>query len=593
MLALGLSVPLLTQPSCSTIKAKEKKGAVIKESLLSAQRLAHDIAPGKKPDPVTPEEASAEESRNLLQAVFSPFGKAAKNLLLFATKEEIRGDKASSTPAFLKVALESRLLLEEAVRSGKSLADVRVLHNSTLAKFAVNWRQQCQIEGGPVRLVNPVDGEAFEVRVSPRSHYADTYFDAFVATANIEEKGVARHVREGVGATLVGIRYRTPDRQEEMAFHPVQGLYLPVTMIIDGVAAPAKPGDPTVVTVALFDPTRAVTTPVGGREQPLAADLSSPLAVMLAGVNPFKIGIQNFFKADQAADKAGLYLVQPYDPNRIPILFTHGLFSSPVIWRDVAAELMADPRISTRYQCLLFAYPSSLAVGDSACLMREKLAAIRQALDPDGNDPLSRDIVAVGHSMGGILTHALIADVGDRFHAELTGSADDSKLSPGQQEELRRVAFFTPDPAVNRAIFICTPHRGANMANARSANFASRLASLPLDLVRRTGQIVTLNAEGFRFSSTSIQSLQPGSAMVAALDLSPCRTGVIYHSIIGDQGKNNSPKSTDGVVDYWSSHLDGAASELIVPTGHRAYEHEKAVAELKRILLEHAKRVGR
>ena len=39
----------------------------------------------------------------------------------------------------------------------------------------------------------------------------------------------------------------------------------------------------------------------------------------------------------------------------------------------------------------------------------------------------------------------------------------------------------------------------------------------------------------------------------------PIASGVPYHSIIGDRGRGDTPKSSDGVVPYWSSHLDGAA----------------------------------
>ena len=41
-----------------------------------------------------------------------------------------------------------------------------------------------------------------------------------------------------------------------------------------------------------------------------------------------------------------------------------------------------------------------------------------------------------------------------------------------------------------------------------------------------------------------------------------------YYSIIGDRGENDSPNSSDGVVAYNSSHLDGAKSEKIVPYWH-------------------------
>ena len=57
-----------------------------------------------------------------------------------------------------------------------------------------------------------------------------------------------------------------------------------------------------------------------------------------------------------------------------------------------------------------------------------------------------------------------------------------------------------------------------------------------------------------------------------------------YHSIIGDRGRGDSPNSSDGVVPYWSSHLEGARSELIVPDPHGSYALPQTVADLKRIL---------
>lgn len=57
-----------------------------------------------------------------------------------------------------------------------------------------------------------------------------------------------------------------------------------------------------------------------------------------------------------------------------------------------------------------------------------------------------------------------------------------------------------------------------------------------------------------------------------------------YHSIIGDRGRGDTPDSSDGVVPYWSSHLKGAQSELIVPDSHKAYKNPQAIEEMKRIL---------
>ena len=60
-----------------------------------------------------------------------------------------------------------------------------------------------------------------------------------------------------------------------------------------------------------------------------------------------------------------------------------------------------------------------------------------------------------------------------------------------------------------------------------------------------------------------------------------------FHSIIGDRGKGDTPDSSDGVVPYWSSHLDGAESEVFVPAGHGATNHRATVAEVTRILYHH------
>jgi len=62
---------------------------------------------------------------------------------------------------------------------------------------------------------------------------------------------------------------------------------------------------------------------------------------------------------------------------------------------------------------------------------------------------------------------------------------------------------------------------------------------------------------------------------------------VPYYSIIGDRGRGDTPNSSDGVVPYWSSHLAGAQSELIVPGPHGSFALPQTIAELKRILRLH------
>ena len=66
-----------------------------------------------------------------------------------------------------------------------------------------------------------------------------------------------------------------------------------------------------------------------------------------------------------------------------------------------------------------------------------------------------------------------------------------------------------------------------------------------------------------------------------------------YHSIIGNRGKPGPlADSTDGVVPYWSSHMDKAQSELIVPGPHGSCQLPQTIEELKRLLRLHLKTVA-
>src|SRR6266404_5982372 len=82
----------------------------------------------------------------------------------------------------------------------------------------------------------------------------------------------------------------------------------------------------------------------------------------------------------------------------------------------------------------------------------------------------------------------------------------------------------------------------------------------------------------------SVDTLEPNDRFVEAVDKLPITPGIPYDSIMGDRGRGNTPKSSDGIVPYWSSHLDGAQSELIVNSGHGAQYNPQAIREVERIL---------
>jgi hypothetical protein len=87
----------------------------------------------------------------------------------------------------------------------------------------------------------------------------------------------------------------------------------------------------------------------------------------------------------------------------------------------------------------------------------------------------------------------------------------------------------------------------------------------------------------------SVDTMSPKNRFVKAINTLPITPGIPHHVICGDRGKGGNrdqtkPVMSDGFVPYWSSHMDAAQSELIVPSNHSAHQNRQAIAEVERIL---------
>ena len=121
---------------------------------------------------------------------------------------------------------------------------------------------------------------------------------------------------------------------------------------------------------------------------------------------------------------------------------------------------------------------------------------------------------------------------------------------------------------------------------------AARLVKMPgllADIRNVVLSAATADVAGLAMSSApnSIGTLSPNNPFVREINKLPIVPRIPYHSIMGDRGKGDTPDSSDGVVAYWSSHLDGAISEKIVPSGHGSHENPEGIEEARRILRLH------
>jgi hypothetical protein len=67
---------------------------------------------------------------------------------------------------------------------------------------------------------------------------------------------------------------------------------------------------------------------------------------------------------------------------------------------------------------------------------------------------------------------------------------------------------------------------------------------------------------------------------------------VVAHSIIAVDSDGPLKEGGDGVVKYVSAHIDGVASEKVVRSSHSVQGNPETIQEVKRILMEHAKRLS-
>jgi pimeloyl-ACP methyl ester carboxylesterase len=406
-------------------------------------------------------------------------------------------------------------------------------------------------------------------------------------------------VRAGIGAVRVGMRFSRVEHHEDFlprtATFPVTAMLYPDLDAWFGRRAGGLPQD----CLALYDPLRIGAVPVGDRHLRLAADLDAPLAVLNQLMRPDQFRVDGFLRPDTMITRAGIAMLEPYQPGKIPLVLIHGLASTPWTFTDMIGDLRSDPRILERYQIWVFAYPTGAGFLRMAKTLRQQLSQIVAQHDPQGTDPALREMVLVGHSMGGLLSKIQTLYSGDAVWDTIATMPIETVQTTTETRELfREMCYFEPQPYVRRVVLIASPHRGSHIADA----FLGRLASSFVKQSDERREMFTqlkrdnpgIFRDGFQRMWTSVDLLEYDHPLLVTLLRLPRSSEVTYHSIIGvAKTKPISGEVSDGVVPVASAKLPDVASELYLEETHGTIQHDlKTTQEVKRILELHLAALG-
>ncbi len=294
-------------------------------------------------------------------------------------------------------------------------------------------------------------------------------------------------------------------------------------------------------------------------------------------------------------------MLEPFDPEKMPVVMVHGLWSSPITWMEMYNDLRSDPLVRQHYQFWFYMYPTGQPFWVSATQMREDLAVMRRALDPSRASPALDQMVLVGHSMGGLVSKLQTVESADAFWQTMSDhpfaelSADEDTV-----RSLAGMYYFRPNPSVRRVV---TTRHAAPRQRVRQRSYP--LAGTKGDHACRRRclkgaiRLIAKNRGFFRPNApldikTSIDSLDPDSPVLHVLLSAAPGPWVAYHNVVGrdpDPGWSEYLVGDgDGVVSLTSARLDQMRqlrSQIIVPADHiSVHRHPQSILEVRRVLFE-------
>ena len=289
--------------------------------------------------------------------------------------------------------------------------DVCDLYNESLEDLLRLLCAENRLRPGQTYTIR-TGGREFIIETQMRGRWNEEEFERYEFVSDFDIKELRnRHTTYGLGVPLVAVRKPDHEKDPRRKYYP-DGLSYAVTALLRcpevplatpyaasvgpgagsatgsaaGLAGRSGPlrmaGTPSMIRpvghqepvddaqsprciLEFYDPLAANQVQLGGRWVPLETDLTTPLAYFLDSPEYRRQDspTAGLFTPEDVQPHRGLYMLEPYDPDRIPVLMVHGLWSSPMTWMDMFNDLRSFPELRERYQFWFYLYPSGNRFG--------------------------------------------------------------------------------------------------------------------------------------------------------------------------------------------------------------------------------------
>ena len=538
---------------------------------------------------------------------------------------EGQGDKSGAASRYVQTIVYSyRFLFEpqyDSVRNpyDPAFRDMCLLYNGAcskvlrLAKSSVNQERKAKDDDTMPYVADVALASGNQILRLHTVLKSEKWNEASIEQLNFTQEKLSnlnnRYRQYGIGVPLMVLR-RFNQNDLDAKYSPTTQ-YFPTTILIrpnlnafnraaDNILPEAGHG--VHLNVELYDSVQQSFIMINEMAVPLESDWSSALDASMKELNITEAGTIGLFDPDKLLGKLpgrdrtinGFYLPQPYDPNKIPVVMVHGLWSSPGTWLEMFNTLRTIPEIRRHYQFWFYLYPNGQPFWISAAQLREDLEDIRQTLDPQRQSRKFDQMVLVGHSMGGLVSRMQTIDSGARLWNVVSPEPLESfHVSKETYDSLDSWFHFTYNPSISRVILLATPNLGSSLSNVRTRGVIRTLTRQGENFKKILDDLASTRKEEqmpefLLDNATSVDSLSAESPFFDAMNECIRSPYVTYYNIVGrlkPSWIDRNPQ-TDGVVTLDSAHLDGAASEVVVESAHTEITQNPAtIMEVGRILI--------